>query len=66
MWDGLAAHRGKLLRAWRGRQRSWLVVSRWPVPPRAQPGRTAVDCPYCENHVTEPATFVGLAHAGNL
>jgi hypothetical protein len=30
MWDGLAAHRGKLLRAWLGRQRSWLVVE--PLP----------------------------------
>jgi transposase len=33
VWDGLAAHLGKLLRAWLGRQRSWLVVE----PRRATP-----------------------------
>ena len=33
MWDGLAAHRGKLLRAWLGRQRSWLVVEPRPGYP---------------------------------
>ena len=45
MWDGLAAHRGKLLRAWLGRQRSWLVVEPLPGYPRAQPGRIAVGQP---------------------
>ena len=26
MWDGLPAHRSKLVLAWLGRQRSWLVM----------------------------------------
>jgi transposase len=30
VWDGLPAHRSKLMRAWLGRQRSWLVVE--PLP----------------------------------
>jgi putative transposase len=30
LWDGLPAHRSKLIRAWLGRQRSWLVVE--PLP----------------------------------
>jgi putative transposase len=30
VWDGLPAHRSKLMRAWLGRQRSWLVVERLP------------------------------------
>jgi hypothetical protein len=30
LWDGLPAHRSKMLRAWLGRQRSWLVVE--PLP----------------------------------
>jgi transposase len=30
LWDGLPAHRSKLLGAWLGRQRSWLVVE--PLP----------------------------------
>jgi len=29
-WDGLPAHRSKAMRAWLGRQRSWLVVE--PLP----------------------------------
>jgi transposase len=30
LWDGLPAHRSKLMRAWLARQRSWLVVE--PLP----------------------------------
>jgi DDE superfamily endonuclease len=30
LWDGLPAHRSKLMRAWLGRQRHWLVVE--PLP----------------------------------
>jgi transposase len=30
VWDGLPAHRSKVMRAWLGRQRSWLVVE--PLP----------------------------------
>jgi transposase len=30
LWDGLPAHRSKLMRAWLRRQRSWLVVE--PLP----------------------------------
>jgi hypothetical protein len=30
LWDGLPAHRSKMMRAWLGRQRSWLVVE--PLP----------------------------------
>ena len=30
LWDGLPAHRSKLMRAWLRRQRSWLVVERLP------------------------------------
>jgi transposase len=30
LWDGLPAHRSKVMRAWLGRQRSWLVVE--PLP----------------------------------
>jgi transposase len=30
LWDGLPAHRSKLMQAWLGRQRSWLVVE--PLP----------------------------------
>ena len=30
LWDGLPAHRSKAMRAWLGRQRSWLVVE--PLP----------------------------------
>jgi DDE superfamily endonuclease len=30
LWDGLPAHRSKLMRAWLDRQRSWLVVERLP------------------------------------
>jgi transposase len=30
VWDGLPAHRSKLMHAWLGRQRSWLVVE--PLP----------------------------------
>ena len=30
VWDGLPAHRSKVMRAWAGRQRSWLVVE--PLP----------------------------------
>ena len=30
LWDGLPAHRSKKMRAWLGRQRSWLVVE--PLP----------------------------------
>jgi hypothetical protein len=41
MWDGLAAPRGKLLRAWLGRQRSWLVVEPRPAT-QAQSGRADV------------------------
>jgi hypothetical protein len=26
LWDGLPAHRSRVMRAWLGRQRSWLVV----------------------------------------
>jgi hypothetical protein len=111
MWDGLAAHRGKLLRAWLGRQRSWLVVEppagyrpelnpveplwaslngtelanlagdtleeiiaaaergiRGSGPPRTCRSRSCAtaDRPCGENTSLEPATFVGLAHAGSL
>jgi hypothetical protein len=37
VWDGLAAHRGKLLRAWLGRQWSWLVVEPLPATPELNP-----------------------------
>jgi hypothetical protein len=37
MWDGLAAHRGKLMRAWLWRQRSWLVVEPRPATPELNP-----------------------------
>jgi hypothetical protein len=38
VWDGLAAHLGRLLRAWLGRQRSWLVVEPLPgYPPKLNP-----------------------------
>jgi transposase len=30
LWDGLPAHRSRLMQAWLGRQRSWLVVE--PLP----------------------------------
>jgi len=30
VWDGLPAHRSKVMRAWLGRQRSWRVVERLP------------------------------------
>ena len=30
LWDGLPAHRSKVMRAWLGCQRSWLVVE--PLP----------------------------------
>jgi transposase len=30
VWDGLPAHRSKVMGAWLGRQRSWLVVE--PLP----------------------------------
>jgi transposase len=30
LWDGLPAHRSKVMRAWLGRQRHWLVVE--PLP----------------------------------
>jgi len=30
LWDGLPAHRSKVMRAWLGRQRHWLVVERLP------------------------------------
>ncbi len=30
VWDGLPAHRSRMMRAWLGRQRSWLVVE--PLP----------------------------------
>jgi transposase len=30
LWDGLPAHRSRVMRAWLGRQRSWLVVE--PLP----------------------------------
>jgi len=30
VWDGLPAHRSKVMRAWLGRQRHWLVVERLP------------------------------------
>jgi DDE superfamily endonuclease len=30
LWDGLPAHRSRAMRAWLGRQRSWLVVE--PLP----------------------------------
>jgi transposase len=30
LWDGLPAHRSRMMRAWLGRQRSWLVVERLP------------------------------------
>jgi hypothetical protein len=30
LWDGLPAHRSRAMRAWLGRQRSWLVVERLP------------------------------------
>lgn len=30
MWDGLPAHRSRVMRAWLHRQRSWLVVE--PLP----------------------------------
>jgi putative transposase len=30
LWDGLPAHRSLAMRAWLGRQRSWLVVERLP------------------------------------
>jgi transposase len=30
VWDGLPAHRSRAMRAWLGRQRSWLVVE--PLP----------------------------------
>jgi hypothetical protein len=37
-------------------------------PPRTCRFRScaAADCPHGENHVTEPATFVGLDLAGSL
>jgi transposase len=31
LWDGLPAHRSKVMRAWLRRQRSWLVVERLPA-----------------------------------
>jgi transposase len=31
LWDGLPAHRSKVLRAWLRRQRSWLVVEALPA-----------------------------------
>jgi hypothetical protein len=31
VWDGLPAHRSKVMRAWLRRQRSWLVVERLPA-----------------------------------
>jgi hypothetical protein len=31
LWDGLPAHRSAAMRAWIGRQRSWLVVERLPA-----------------------------------
>jgi transposase len=31
LWDGLPAHRSRAMRAWRHRQRSWLVVERLPA-----------------------------------
>jgi hypothetical protein len=33
VWDGLPAHRSKVMRAWLGRQRSWLVVESLPATP---------------------------------
>jgi len=33
LWDGLPAHRSKVMRAWLRRQRSWLVVEPLPVCP---------------------------------
>ena len=31
LWDGLPAHRSHAMRAWLGRQRSWLVVEQLPA-----------------------------------
>jgi hypothetical protein len=31
LWDGLPAHRSRVMQAWLGRQRSWLVVERQPA-----------------------------------
>jgi transposase len=31
LWDGLPAHRSRVMRAWLNRQRSWLVVERLPA-----------------------------------
>ena len=55
VWDGLAAHRGKLLRAWLGRQRSWLVVE----PRRATPEFNPVEPLWASLKGTGLANLVG-------
>jgi hypothetical protein len=35
LWDGLPAHRSKLMRAWLRCQRAWLVVEPLPPTPRS-------------------------------
>jgi hypothetical protein len=37
MWDGLAAHRGKLMRAWLGGSGPGWWWSRWPATPELNP-----------------------------
>ena len=55
VWDGLAAHLGKLLRAWLGRQRSWLVVE----PRRATPEFNPVEPLWASLKGTGLANLVG-------
>jgi hypothetical protein len=45
VWDGLPAHRSHVMRAWLGRQRSWLVVEPLPGYARAEPGGAVVGQP---------------------
>jgi DDE superfamily endonuclease len=56
LWDGLPAHRSHLMRAWLGRQRSWLVVE--PLPAYA-PELNPVEALWATLKVLELANLAG-------
>jgi transposase len=58
VWDGLPAHRSHAMRAWLGRQRSWLVVE--PLPAYA-PELNPVEPPWSNLKGVELANLAGAS-----
>jgi DDE superfamily endonuclease len=56
LWDGLPAHRSRVMRAWLGRQRSWLVVE--PLPADA-PELNPVEALWASPKGVELASLAG-------